>query len=135
MEVAQSDESGIEQQNAGVGTARETKSDDATPGGGGQDLSRTDLEQIRQAARDGWNVPSDIRATLIKRLRATVADPKTSTRTLLSVGRVLRQFDKADSESREAAPPEPERPQPMPDQATMVAQAREMMRLERPTDT
>ncbi len=73
--------------------------------GDGGELSRGDLDHLRQAASHGWHVPDDTRRELVRRLQSIVANPSTSTRTLLSVARVLHAFNGQDIEAGTPAAP------------------------------
>lgn len=51
-------------------------------------LTLNDLRRIRQAIRRGWNVPADVRKAIIAAIGQLIKDPQSSTRMVLSIGKM-----------------------------------------------
>ena len=91
-------------ESEGGQSALESAGPDPESGDGGE-ISRSDLVMLTTAVNRGWNVPDATRARLMSRLHAMVDNPATSTRTLLSVARVLHALNGQDLEAEKPAAP------------------------------
>jgi hypothetical protein len=71
--------------------------------GGGSDRGIRDTRLAERALREGWPIPDEIRAPLIKRLARIAFDPGSSPREATSAARAILQASKLNLEIISAA--------------------------------